>query len=92
MVGFVEAQKSQYGAWHWALLETIVCCLDYSSDLIFAALTFMKLDLESAEEIFCLRDVVKTVSHNFFQKFNNTRCQTDETERRNFTRGFLSFQ
>ena len=61
------------------------------SDLIFTVLSFTKPSLESAEQIFGLSDVVKIISKNSFEKFDNTQRKTDVVERRNFTHGFPAF-
>ena len=37
----------------------------------------MNPSLESAKQIFLLHNVVKMISNNFFQKFDNTGFETD---------------
>ena len=76
---------------HWALLETIFHCLYHPCNLIFTAPTFTKSSLELAEQIYGLDDVVKTISKNMFQNFDNRWCRTDGAERCNFTRTFPAF-
>ena len=55
-----------------ALLKTIFYCLNYSGDLIFAALNFIKTNLELAEKIAGFGNLVETISKNAFQKFDKT--------------------
>ena len=53
---------------------------NYLKNLILAALSFTKTDLESTEQIVGFGDIVETVSKNTFQKFGNTWHETDGTE------------
>ena len=85
------SKECQYGALHWVLLKTIFYCLNYSSNLILTAPTFMKTRLVSTEQVIGFCDIVKTISKNAFQKFDNIWSETDGMEKCNFTRRFLSF-
>ena len=51
IVCFAEVKKCQYGTFQWALLESIFNCLNYSSNMIFAAPSFMKTGLELTEHV-----------------------------------------
>ena len=51
---------------HRVLLKAIIDCLDYSSNLILTALSFMKSGLESAEQVVGFGDIVERVSKNAF--------------------------
>ena len=69
-----------YGALYRALLKTIFYCLNYSSNLILAAPTFMKTGLESTEQVVGFGDIVRTISKNEFQKSDDIWCEIDGTE------------
>ena len=47
-------------------------CLDYLSNLIFTAPSFMKTGLELAEQVVGFGNIVETVRKNMFQKFDDT--------------------
>ena len=76
---------------HWALLKSIFYCLSYLSNLILAAPTFTKTGLEATEQVIGFHNIVETIIKNTFQKSDNTLCETDGTEKCNFTGRFPSF-
>ena len=45
---------------------------NYLKNLILAALSFSKTDLESTEQVVGFGDIVETFSKNTLQKFGNT--------------------
>ena len=72
IVCFAEIKECRQGAFHQALLETIFAYVDYSSNLIFTALSFKKTGLESTEHVVDFGTLVETVGKNTFQKFGDT--------------------
>ena len=54
--------------------------------------SFTKTGLESTEHVVGFGNVVETISKNTIQMFDNTRRETDGTERGDFTWRFSSFE
>ena len=64
--------KCQYRVFHLALLESIFDCLDYSSNLIFTALSFLETGLESTEHVVGSGNIPEAIRNNTFQKYDDT--------------------
>ena len=54
------------------MLEAIFDCLDYSSNLIFTAPSFLEISLKSTEHVAGFGNIIETIRKNMFQKFDDT--------------------